>query len=151
MEVVGTITGVEPKEKGGAKVSLTTDEGQSRTLHIARNYEGQTPAVGARGKVVFREWTPPDADYAMKMVDKWEMLGEAPPSSPNGSTPGAAQAAPQAVPQTTESREGSFALSYAKDLCAHLVDVGVLKEVSDIKAMWLALADDAREWLRQNA
>lgn len=151
MEVEGTVEAIEPKEKGGAKVTLRTDEGESRTLHIASNYEGPSPQEGERGKAEFREWTPPNGKYAMKMVDGWESLGTAavPEVSPNGSTP--------TPTKFSDSSRGGLlsnperALEYAKEQALHLIDIGLIKDLNELKTAYTSAADWGLDWLKQNA
>lgn len=144
-EVTGTIETVETKEAGGAKLNLTTDDGQQRTLHIAKNYEGSVPAQGSRGKATFHEWTPDGFKYALKMVDGWEVLEAAAPS-PNGSS------APEPTPsgRSDDNRDASFALSYAKDIVVAMVEFQGLKDPKDVVGYWLNFADKAVEWFKTN-
>lgn len=142
-EVVGTIETVEPKEKGGAKLTLRTDSGESRSLHVAKNFEsftgGTAPTQGSRGKATFREWKNDDMQYPIKMLDAWEPLGTAPAPSVNGSES-------PASPRTNQN--ASFALSYAKDLVVAMVEFHGVNDPKDIVAYWLNFADKGAEWLQ---
>lgn len=147
-EVVGTIEVVEPKDKGGSKLTLRTDDGQTRTLHIPSNYEGPKPDQGARGKANFREWTPPGGQYAMKMMDGWEALGAA-PVSPNGAE---SPKAPETPSQgRSDSKDAAFVLSYAKDLVKDLIIAKGITDPNEIQGAWLSLADAGIAWIRQNS
>jgi len=155
-EVVGQIETIEPKEKGGCKLSLKTNEGSTRTLHIASNYEGKQPATGDWGKFRFKEWKPDgwgEDRSAMKMVDSWEEVSEpavngAAPIS-NGSHPTSTLPGSSSTPRSAVEITATEILGQAKDIICRLVEIGAIKEITDADTYWLQLAEDAMTWHAQ--
>lgn len=156
----GTVTAVQlPDEGSNAPVKYriqTSDNKELRITAWGRLKRGDdwidNPAAsvkqGQTGTFVgeSKEESYNNKTFKVFYAEDW-VEGSAP--SPNGQeAPASDDSSPLPV---ASSRDGSFALSYAKDIVAAMVETGKLSpEVKEIEGVWYPLADGALVWLKQN-
>ena len=97
-KIQGTVSAVEPTDKGGLKVTVQTGPEKSRNVRFGSNWQGKRPATGDAGVFFCEQYQVPGTAIKLNMVQDWNYDGSRveqavrngveaaspPPSTPSG-------------------------------------------------------------------